>query len=56
MPVSGCIKIGQINLPLLSKVALRSSTYFELLLAASLTSLVIFTVLLTFQRKWKLVL
>lgn len=37
------------------KVALRSLTYFELLLVASLTSLVIFTVLLTFQRKWKLV-
>lgn len=37
------------------KMALRSLTYFELLLVASLTSLVIFSVLLTAQRKWNLV-
>ena len=37
------------------KIALRSLTYFELVLVACLTSLVIFTVLLTVQRKWRLV-
>lgn len=37
------------------KIALRSLTYFELVLVACLTSLVIFAVLLTVQRKWRLV-
>ena len=37
------------------KIALKNLTYFELLLVASLTSLVIFTILLTVQRKWRLV-
>ena len=36
------------------KMALRYLTHFEMLWVASLTSLVIFTVLLTVQRKWKL--
>lgn len=37
------------------KIALRSLTYFELVLVACLTSLVIFSILLTVQRKWRLV-
>ena len=37
------------------KIALKNLTYFELLLVASLTSLIIFTILLTVQRKWRLV-
>lgn len=37
------------------KVALRNLTYFELILVACLTSLAIFTVVLTMQRKWRLV-
>lgn len=36
------------------KMALRYLTHFEMLWAASLTSLVIFAVLLTAQRKWRL--
>lgn len=36
------------------KMALRYLTHFEMLWVASLTSLVIFTVLLTVQRKWRL--
>lgn len=37
------------------KIALTHLTHFEMLLVASCTSLVIFTLLLTFQKKWKLV-
>lgn len=36
------------------KMALRYLTHFEMLWVASLTSLVIFAVLLTAQRKWRL--
>lgn len=35
------------------KVALSYLTHFEMLLVASITSLVIFTIVLTIQRKWK---
>lgn len=35
------------------KIALMHLTHFEMLLVASCTSLVIFTLLLTFQKKWK---
>lgn len=37
------------------KIALTHLTHFEMLLVASFTSLLIFTLLLTFQKKWKLV-
>ena len=37
------------------KVALTYLTHFEMLLIASITSLFIFAVVLTFQRKWELV-
>lgn len=37
------------------KIALTHLTHFEMLLIASSTSLVIFTLLLTLQKKWKLV-
>ena len=37
------------------KVALTYLTHFEMLLIASLTSVLIFTIVLTFQHKWKLV-
>ena len=37
------------------KVALTYLTHFEMLLIASITSLFIFAVVLTFQRKWDLV-
>lgn len=35
------------------KVALTYLTHFEMLLVASITSLLIFTVVITFQKKWK---
>ena len=35
------------------KVSLTYLTHFEMLLVASFTSLLIFTVMLTIQRKWK---
>ena len=37
------------------KIALTHLTHFEMLLIASCTSLVIFALLLTFQKKWRLV-
>ena len=37
------------------KVALTYLTHFEMLLIASLTSVLIFTIVLTFQHKWELV-
>lgn len=37
------------------KIALMHLTHYEMLLIASCTTLVIFTLLMTFQRKWKLV-
>ena len=37
------------------KIALTYLTHFEMLLIASLTSVLIFTIVLTFQRKWELV-
>lgn len=37
------------------KVALTYLSHFEMLLVACLTSLLIFTLLITFQRKWRLV-
>lgn len=37
------------------KVALTYLTHFEMLLIASITSLFIFAIVLTFQRKWRLV-
>ena len=37
------------------KVALTYLTHFEMLLIASMTSLFIFAIVLTFQRKWRLV-
>ena len=37
------------------KIALMHLTHFEMLLVASCTSLVIFTLLLTVQKKWRLV-
>ena len=37
------------------KIALTHLTHFEMLLVASCTSLIIFALLLTFQKKWKLV-
>ena len=37
------------------KVALTYLTHFEMLLIASMTSLLIFAIVLTFQRKWRLV-
>ena len=37
------------------KIALTHLTHFEMLLIASCTSLVIFVLLLTFQKKWRLV-
>ena len=37
------------------KIALTYLTHFEMLLIASLTSVLIFTIVLTFQQKWKLV-
>lgn len=36
------------------KIALTHLTHFEMLLIASCTSLLIFALLLTFQKKWKL--
>ena len=36
------------------KIALTHLTHFEMLLIASCTSLVIFVLLLTFQKKWRL--
>lgn len=37
------------------KIALKHLTHFEMLLVASVTSLVIFALLLTFRRKWRLI-
>lgn len=37
------------------KIALMHLTHYEMLLIASCTTLIIFTLLMTFQRKWKLV-
>lgn len=37
------------------KTALKFLTHFEMLIVASITSLLIFAVVLTFQRKWRLV-
>ena len=37
------------------KIALTYLTHFEMLLIASLTSVLIFSIVLTFQRKWELV-
>lgn len=37
------------------KIALRYLTHFEMLLVASCTALVIFTLLLIFQRKWQII-
>ncbi|MDR0961820.1 MAG: DMT family transporter [Mediterranea sp.] len=37
------------------KISLRYLTYFEMLLVASCTALLFFAAVLTFQRKWKLV-
>jgi len=37
------------------KIALRSFSYFEMLLVASLTALFIFSIVLTVQRKWALI-
>ena len=37
------------------KVALTYLTHFEMLLIASITSLLIFSIVLTFQRKWRVV-
>ena len=37
------------------KVALTYLTHFEMLLIASITSLFIFAIVLTLQRKWRLV-
>ena len=37
------------------KVALTYLTHFEMLLNASITSLFIFAIVLTFQSKWKLI-
>lgn len=34
------------------KIALTHLTHFEMLLVASITSLIIFTIVLTIQRKW----
>ena len=37
------------------KIALREFTYYELLLVASGTALLVFAVVITFQKKWRLV-